>query len=115
MTLYFGSASRYFWANCFYSSGKSLHPEQKNSSENIYRLCDISSEDSSETYENAILYATGIVVLIAGNAILMNTFLVKALHNALKVRVAMCSIVYRKVRGHFAVDWYFFFSRATNI
>lgn len=52
-------------------------------------------------YENAMLYATGIVILNACNALLMSNALIKGLHNALKVRTAICSVIYRKVIKHF--------------
>lgn len=55
------------------------------------------SEGSTMKYEEAIIYASGIVILTAINAILVSQFYGTSFHNGMKVRVAVCSLVYRKV------------------
>ncbi|XP_055306698.1 ATP-binding cassette sub-family C member 4-like [Sitodiplosis mosellana] len=53
-------------------------------------------KDSTMTYEDALMYACGIVILNALNTILVNQFVMIAFHNGMKVRVAVCSLIYRK-------------------
>lgn len=48
------------------------------------------------SHTHAILYATGIIVLNGANALLVNQFFISAMHNGMKVRVSVCSIIYRK-------------------
>lgn len=48
-------------------------------------------------HEEAILYASGIVGLNAVSALVINQFFVVGFHNGMKVRVAVCSVIYRKV------------------
>lgn len=55
------------------------------------------SEDSTMKYDDALMYACGIVILNAFNTILVNQFVMIAFHNGMKVRVAVCSLIYRKV------------------
>lgn len=62
----------------------------------------IYSEDSKMTYDEALWYASGIVILNAINAILVNQFFMIGFHNGMKVRVAVCSVIYRKVSVYWA-------------
>lgn len=63
----------------------------------IYRVvCGTFREDSDVKHEDALIYASGIVLLTAFNAILVSKFNVTAFHNGMKIRVATCSLVYRK-------------------
>lgn len=58
------------------------------------------------SYESALIYASGTIFLIACNALLSNVDLFTAMRNAMKVRVAICSIIYRKV-SEFLKDFFF--------
>jgi ATP-binding cassette, subfamily C (CFTR/MRP), member 4 len=49
------------------------------------------------TYDEAWFYAAGIVILQAGNAILVNQYSHKAFHTGMKMKVAACSLMFRKV------------------
>lgn len=48
------------------------------------------------TYQEALMYASGIVLINTVNAFVVNHFQNLAFHNALKTRVAVCSLIYRK-------------------
>lgn len=47
-------------------------------------------------YREALLYASGIVILNALNAIFVNHIYFHAFHSGLQTRVAVCSLIYRK-------------------
>ncbi|XP_055304324.1 ATP-binding cassette subfamily C member 4-like [Sitodiplosis mosellana] len=53
-------------------------------------------KDSTIKYEDALLYASGILILNAINTILFNQFFLISSHNGMKTRVAVCSLIYRK-------------------
>lgn len=52
---------------------------------------------SDVTYDAAWFYAAGIVILQAANAILVNQYSQKAFHTGMKMKVAACSLMFRKV------------------
>lgn len=56
-------------------------------------------ENSEISYEYAMACASGLVFCIGCSAMLSNIDLFTAMRNAMKVRVAICSIIYRKVCG----------------
>lgn len=47
-------------------------------------------------YHVAFMFASGIVIFSALNALIFNHIYQLAFHNGLKVRVAVCSLIYRK-------------------
>ncbi|XP_014611630.1 PREDICTED: multidrug resistance-associated protein 4 [Polistes canadensis] len=51
---------------------------------------------SGETYQTALLYASGICIATAISVITINQTIFKAFHIGAKVRIAACSVVYRK-------------------
>lgn len=71
-------------------------------------VCCIFSEDSKMPYEEAMWYASGIIILNAINTILVNQFFIIGFHNGMKVRVAVCSLIYRKVSTIYCEFWELF-------
>lgn len=57
------------------------------------------SENSDMTYVDACIYGNGIILLSALGAIAMNKFLIVGWIVGMKARIAMCSLIYRKVNS----------------
>lgn len=49
------------------------------------------------SYQDAITYASAMLILNAVSTLQMNQIFMIGFHNGMKVRVAVCSIIYRKV------------------
>lgn len=54
-------------------------------------------KDPVETYETAMWYGAGLCVASVLNMLCFNHLIYRAYHVGLKIRVAVCSLVYRKV------------------
>lgn len=48
-------------------------------------------------YEEALIYASGLMFFNALNSLIGNQNLLYALHSGMKIRIALCSLIYRKV------------------
>lgn len=48
-------------------------------------------------YEEALIYASGLMFFNVLNSLMGNQNLLYALHSGMKIRVALCSLIYRKV------------------
>jgi ATP-binding cassette subfamily C (CFTR/MRP) protein 4 len=53
--------------------------------------------DTSITIEEAYIYAAGVVLCSALNVIVIHPYMMAILHMGMKIRVACCSLIYRKV------------------
>ncbi|KAK1124888.1 hypothetical protein K0M31_006238 [Melipona bicolor] len=53
-------------------------------------------KNTTETYETALLYAAGICIATAVNVVSLNQAIFGAFHVGARIRVATCSVVYRK-------------------
>lgn len=49
------------------------------------------------TYDDALWYAGVMVALAAVNGIVINHYFMGGFHNGMKVRVAVCNLIYKKV------------------
>lgn len=57
-------------------------------------------KDTDIAYHDAIWYAVGLLTLNGLNALFMSQISLLAFHNAMNIRVAVCSLIYRKVFFH---------------
>lgn len=57
----------------------------------------IDRHDSTISHRDAIIYASLMVTVNAIGALTINQLFITGYHNGMKVRVAVCSIIYRKV------------------
>lgn len=53
------------------------------------------------TYDDALWYAGAMVTLAALNGIVINHYFMGGFHNGMKVRVAVCNLIYKKVKNIF--------------
>lgn len=49
------------------------------------------------THDDALMYGAIMVILAAMNGIIINHYYMAGFHNGLKVRVSVCSLIYKKV------------------
>lgn len=54
-------------------------------------------QDSNISHSDAVTYASFMVILNAIGALTINQLFITGYHNGMKVRIAVCSIIYRKV------------------
>lgn len=57
--------------------------------------------DSEVTHEEAVMYASGMVILNGIGVLTINQLFMTGYYNGMKARVAVCSIIFRKVRSYY--------------
>lgn len=62
----------------------------------MYVFYSLFRSETQVTYNQALAYSIGIVALNATSALVNNHIFQTSFHNGMKVRVAVCSLVYRK-------------------
>lgn len=71
------------------------------------------------SYTDAFLYASGLVIVNAVSLVVTNHYYATGWLNGMKVRVAVCSMIYRKVNfstfSIYSIDCEFFFSFKKSI
>lgn len=92
----YGSAYQYCWGSCSSISGKNdaTYKNMPTTGEKNSICC---SENSDMTYTDAFIYANGIVLLNAINGFVLSQYSSFGYNNGTKVRIAVCSMIYRKV------------------
>lgn len=60
-------------------------------------LLEFFRQSTKTTYYEAVMFAVGIIALNGMVALFSNHVLLLSFHNGMKVRVAVCSLIYRKV------------------
>jgi ATP-binding cassette subfamily C (CFTR/MRP) protein 4 len=63
----------------------------------LVRHFSAAESDTSITTEEAYIYAAGIVLCSALNVIVIHPYMMAIFHIGMKIRVACCSLIYRKV------------------
>ncbi|KAF5307736.1 hypothetical protein FQR65_LT06607 [Abscondita terminalis] len=62
----------------------------------LRELLDYFRLDSLKTKDEAFLYAGAVVAINAGNALIINQYVINAFHYGMRVRAACCAVIYRK-------------------
>jgi hypothetical protein len=71
----------------------------------LVRYFSESNSDSSITLEEAHIYAAGVVLCSGLNIFVIHPYMMGIVHMGMKIRVACCSLIYRKVIHSINV-WY---------
>lgn len=97
----------YFWANFCIISGNSATSAAEIRVTFAFNFWDkyvqnsvffgFHSEGSNLDYHDGLIYASGLVATSAIYAVCLNQFVITGWHTGMKVRVAICSLIYRKV------------------
>lgn len=93
-----------FWAICYFISGNEIISCILNLTIHIILSIESDSrEGSTTTYKEALMYASGILIFNGLQTFSSNQYFMFTYHNAMKVRVAVCSLIYRKVNSQMKI------------